>query len=197
MKRIRLTLLAVLAANVTVAMVASAKGILPSMVMRRGLTNEQIDRILESHPDAQLRITAQDWAGMKYQLCRFANMTNYVEEIGGSNDCARVLLRLHDRGEELVSSNSVLLVELKSERQNTAVAVQRAREYADAYADATNRAASIFADFTVATNRATIAEAKVARTEAFKTWLVGQRDNAILPSTKAIYQAIIDRLEDD
>ena len=142
-------------------------------------------------------ITAQDWAAMKYQLCRFDNMTNYVEEIGGSNDCARVLLRLHDRGEELASSNSVLLAGLKSERLNTAVAVQRAQEYADAYADATNRAASVLALFTAATNRAAVAEAKVARTEAFKAWLAGQRDNAMLPSTKAIYQAIIDRLEEN
>ena len=83
MKRIRLILLAVLAVNVTVAMVASAKGLLPSMVYRRGLTNEQIDRILSVHPDAQLRMTAQDWRAMRYQLCRFDCMTNYVEMIGG------------------------------------------------------------------------------------------------------------------
>lgn len=48
-----------------------------------------------------------------------------------------------------------------------------------------------------ATNRADIAEAKVARMEAFKAWLVEQRDKAALPTTKALYQAIIDRLEDN
>lgn len=89
-----------------------ARGILPSMVYRRGLTNEQIDQILARHPDAQLRITAQDWRGMQYQLHRFGNMTNYVEQIGNSNDCAKVLLRLHDVGEELSRSNSTLRVSL-------------------------------------------------------------------------------------
>ena len=48
-----------------------------------------------------------------------------------------------------------------------------------------------------ATNRADIAEAKVARMEAFKAWLVEQRDRAALPTTKALYQAIIDKLEDN
>lgn len=89
-----------------------AKGLLPCMVNRRGLTNEQIDGILAKHPDAELRITAQDWRGMRYQLVRFGNMTNYVEQIGNSNDCAKVLLRLHDVGEELSRSNSTLRVSL-------------------------------------------------------------------------------------
>lgn len=44
--------------------------------------------------------------------------------------------------------------------------------------------------------RATIAEARAARAEALKAWLVEQRDKAVLPSTKAIYQAIIDRMEE-
>lgn len=48
-----------------------------------------------------------------------------------------------------------------------------------------------------ATNRADIAEAKVARMEAFKAWLVEQRDKAALPTTKALYQAIIDKLEEN
>jgi hypothetical protein len=89
-----------------------AGGILPCQVYRRGLTNEQIDGILARHPDAQLRITAQDWRGMRYQLTRFQNMTNYVEEIGNSNDCARVLLRLHDTAEDLSRTNSTLRASL-------------------------------------------------------------------------------------
>ena len=89
---------------VVMALTALARGILPCMVNRYGLTNEQIDDILTRHPDAQLRITAQDWRAMRYQLHRFGNMTNYVEQIGNSNDCAKVLLHLHDVGEELKGS---------------------------------------------------------------------------------------------
>ena len=174
---------------------ASAKGLLPCMVYRRGLTNEQIDFILERHPDAQLRMTAQDWRAMRYQLCRFDCMTNYVELIGGSNDCARVLLQLHDDATTAWSRYATASNMLVSAQRSLDDATERAQEYANAYADATNRAASIIADYTSLSNRAAIAEAKVERTELFKAWLVEQRDKALLPTTKAIYQAILDRLE--
>lgn len=108
---------------------AAAKGILPCQVYRRGLTNEQIDGILARHPDAQLRITAQDWRGMQYQLHRFHNMTNYVEQIGNSNDCAKVLLHLHDVGEELKGSNSTLRVSLDKAVRDAEAWRETAAEY--------------------------------------------------------------------
>jgi len=112
-----------------------AGGILPCQVYRRGLTNEQIDGILARHPDAQLRITAQDWRGMRYQLTRFHNMTNYVEQIGGSNDCSKVLLKLHDVGEELKGSNSALRVSLDKAVRDAEAWRETAAEYeADAQA---------------------------------------------------------------
>lgn len=46
-----------------------------------------------------------------------------------------------------------------------------------------------------ATNRAEITAAKAARIEAFKAWLIEQRDKAAFPTTEALYQAIIDKLE--
>lgn len=46
-----------------------------------------------------------------------------------------------------------------------------------------------------ATNRAEITAAKAARIEAFKAWLIKQRDKAAFPTTEALYQAIIDKLE--
>ena len=51
--------------------------------------------------------------------------------------------------------------------------------------------------YRAAVQRYTSAEARAARAEALKAWLEEQRDKAVLPSTKAIYQAIIDRLEGD
>lgn len=185
------------------SLLASAKGILPCMVYRRGLTNEQIDQILAAHPDAQLRMTAQDWRGMKYQLYRFGNMTNYVEQIGGSNDCARVLLALHDRGETLASSNAVLGKAVRNLKASAEAWEARANEWysystnAEAVAeDATNRLAAVTADYMSASNRAARAE---ARTAALVTWAEEQRDKALLPTTKAIWQQLVDRLkqEDD
>ena len=197
MRKATAILFIILVVAVLAAMAASAKGLLPSMVYRRGLTNEQIDQILAAHPDAQLRMTAQDWRAMRYQLFRFDCMTNYVELIGGTNDAARVLLELHDRNEGLEKATNALAKAVARVGIELGAATERAQEYAEAYAATTNRLAALSLDFTAATNRASIAEAKVARTETFKAWLVEQRDNARLATTKALYNAIIDRLEGD
>lgn len=45
--------------------------------------------------------------------------------------------------------------------------------------------------------RATSAEARAARLDAFKAWLEEQRDKQVVSATKKIYQAIIDRLEEN
>lgn len=37
--------------------------------------------------------------------------------------------------------------------------------------------------------------AKARRLDNLKTWLEAQRDAALLPTTRSIYQAIIDRVE--
>ena len=44
--------------------------------------------------------------------------------------------------------------------------------------------------------RATSAEARAARLDALRSWLVEQRDKAVLPTTKALYQAIIDKIDE-
>lgn len=194
MRKIRIVLVAAIVANIAIALVAEAKGLLPCMVYRRGLTNEQIDQILAAHPDAQLRITAHDWRGMQYQLLRFGNMTNYVEQIGGSNDCARVLLELHDAAENWKArhgavSNLYVLTEMK-----LATETERAQEYANAYAEATNRIADVTADYMSASNRAARAE---AHTAALVTWAEELRDNATLPPMKALWQTFIDRIKQE
>ena len=173
-----------------------AKGILPCMVYRHGLTNEQMDDLLTRHPNGTIRVTAQDWRAMRYQLHRFDCMTNYVHLIGSTQDCERVLLYLHDKATELTSAtNSFARIRRELERARDDAA-ERAQEYADAYTDATNRLAVSLADYTSASNRAARAE---ARHNAIVSWAEEQRDKALLPSTKAIWQAFIDRLkkEDD
>ena len=57
------------------------------------------------------------------------------------------------------------------------------------------RLAELDAQWRAAIERATSAEARAARLDALKAWLIEQRDKAVLATTKAIYQAIIDRLE--
>ena len=140
---------------------AAAKGILPCQVYRHGLTNEQIDGILRKYPDVQLWITAQDWRGMRYQLTRFHNMTNYVEQIGNSNDCAKVLLKLHDVGEELSKSNSALRVSLDKAVRDAEAWRETATEYeADAKATKDIRKAAKRAEKNLSKIVKTIEQAK-------------------------------------
>jgi len=178
---------------VLLASAASAKGVLPCMVYRHGLTNEQLENIFERHPAAELRLTAQDWRGMQYQLHRFANMTNYVQQIGSTQDCARVLLRLHDTAETLTASNAVLRTAAVQWQQAAGEWQQTADAWRTEYAVATNNLQAALADYMSASNRAARAE---ARHDAVVGWCETQRDKALLPSTKAIWQAIIDKLEE-
>ena len=205
MRRLQIVTLCLFAASV---IVASGKGVLPCMVYRYGLTNEQIDDILTRHPDAELRITAQDWRGMRYELSRFQCMTNYVNLIGSTQDCARVLLQLHDTAENWRSRHGAVSNLYVRTARELEQAADRAREYADAFTDATNRLAVSIAGYTDATNRlaASIADYmsasnRAARAEArhnaIVTWAEEQRDKVISPLTKAIWQAFIDRLRKD
>lgn len=57
------------------------------------------------------------------------------------------------------------------------------------------RLAEVAEQYREAVERYTSAEARAARLNALKTWLEEQRDKSVLPTTKAIYQAILDRLE--
>ena len=205
MRRLQIVTLCLVAAG---ALVASGKGVLPCMVYRYGLTNEQIDDILTRHPDAELRITAQDWRGMRYELSRFQCMTNYVNLIGSTQDCARVLLQLHDTAESWRSRHGAVSNLYVRTARELEQAADRAREYADAFTDATNRLAVSIAGYTDATNRlaASIADYmsasnRAARAEArhnaIVSWAEEQRDKVISPLTKAIWQAFIDRLRKD
>ena len=59
------------------------------------------------------------------------------------------------------------------------------------------RVAALTEQYQAAIQRATSAEARAARADALKTWLEEQRDKSPLQTTKKIYQAIIDRLEEN
>ena len=178
---------------VLLASAAFGKGALPCMVYRYGLTNEQLENIFERHPAAELRLTAQDWRGMQYQLHRFANMTNYVQQIGSTQDCARVLLRLHDTAQTLTASNSVLRTAAVQWHEAAQEWQQTAEAWQGQYAVATNDLQAAWADYMSASNRAARAE---ARHDAVVAWAEQQRDKALLPTTKQIWQAIIDKLEE-
>ena len=119
---------------------------------------------------------------MRFQLHRFDCMTNYVHLIGSSQDCERVLLNLHDRAQELTARTNTLQRAFAQATNQYEIAVSRAHEYAAAYASATNALA--------------VAQAKAAKFTNLREWLEEQRDKALLQTTKKIYQAILDRMEE-
>ena len=106
-----------------------------------------------------------------------------------------MLLDLHDRAEGLASVSNALAKAVARIGHERDEAAERANEYAEAYASATNSIAALRIYYTEATNRTAIAEARAARLDAFRAYLVEQRDNARLQTTKALYQALIDRID--
>ena len=59
-----------------------------------------------------------------------------------------------------------------------------------------DRIAALNGRVTELLERATSAEARAERLDRLRAWLVEQRDKSLLPTTKAIYQAIIDKLDE-
>ncbi len=58
------------------------------------------------------------------------------------------------------------------------------------------RIAELSEQYQTAIQRATSAEARAARADALKAWLIEQRGQSPLQTTKAIYQAILNKLEE-
>ena len=91
-------------------------------------------------------------------------------------------------------TNALTLGQLMLQRELREAGVQ--------YTIATNDLASArserdwyHAEYDRAAAAAAAAEARAARLDALREWLVARRDAATLPSTKAIYQAIIDHID--
>lgn len=58
------------------------------------------------------------------------------------------------------------------------------------------RIAELTAQYAEAIERATSAEARAARLDRLRDWLIEQRDKSPLQTVKAIYQAIIDKIDE-
>lgn len=85
-----------------------AGGLLPSHRYRSGLTNAQIDEILRIHPDGVITMSARDWRGMRWELTKFNDVTNWCDTITSSNQFAALLLKNEDWVKELrVATNSL------------------------------------------------------------------------------------------
>ena len=181
--------------------VAAPNFVTPNMMKRNGLTDEQYELLWSQGKRPTVDIAAaRDWI---FRASRYTNVVEWLEVMGQSNDFARLSHKLQAENFGLLESNKVVVAINKAlEREYNTIstkyiaAVDRAQLYADAYASATNSLAQLRVDYANATNRAEIAEARAARLDSLRDYLVELRDKAMLPTTKSIYQALIDRIDE-
>ena len=175
-----------LAAMVSFGAFAAPQFVTPAMMQRNGLTDEQYEMLWKQGKNPQIDIaTARDWI---FRASRYTNVVEWLEVCGTTNDFARLSHKLQGDNFALVETNATLSATNRTLSAALQSATDMANEYANAYAAATNRIAEIVFDYTSATNRA-------ARLDNLRAYLVEQRDKAALPTTKAIYQALIDRID--
>ena len=181
--------------------VAAPNFVTPNMMKRNGLTDEQYELLWSQGKRPTVDIAAaRDWI---FRASRYTNVVEWLEVMGQSNDFARLSHKLQAENFGLLESNKVVVAINKAlEREYNTIstkyiaAVDRAQLYADAYASATNSLAQLRVDYANATNRAEIAEARAARLGSLRDYLVELRDKAPLLTTKSIYQALIDRIDE-
>ena len=185
----------------------SPRFITGSMHSRNGLTDEQYEFLwsIGKRPSIDTA-TARDWM---FRAARYHNVTNWLGMIGKTNDFAKTVQTLGDQVYSLTVTNKALVAQnTRLEKTFVAMdkefkAIDKALRQSDADRQAqSERADELFNELVAErtklnqiTEQLNSAEARAARLDALKTWLEERRDKAVLPSTKAIYQAIIDRME--
>lgn len=178
--------IAIFAVTLAIANAIAAPFVTPSMMKRNGLTDEQYQLLWAQGKNPRIGIAeARDWI---FRASRYTNVVEWLDTCGRTNDFARLSHRLQDDNFTLTMTNSVLTERvgaLGKRIEDLEVDVQLWR---DSFAAETNRFQNLAIDYTVATNRA-------ARLDAFRAHLTEQRDKAALPTTKAIYQALLDKID--
>ena len=165
---------------------ASPHFVTPAMMKRNGLTDEQYEMLWSQGKHPQIDIAAaRDWI---FRASRYTNVVEWLEVCGKTNDFAKLSHKLQGDNFALAESNTAQRVEIR-----------RLDILASAYSNAWTNAEFEASDFSnrwnVAESRATLNEARAERLDALRTYLVEQRDRAVLATTKAIYQALIDRID--
>lgn len=198
-----------------------AKGIPTSWIMRNGLTDEQIDEIMETNPNASLRLTKSQWMNLKYRVHRYHNVTNYLSSYikEGTNTFVKTIIDQLDRIDNLNSTNSALrrinntLAELKDryklDAENWMIDATNAWNHYDLstnrlhiveldYVNSTNQLADVssqladkVSELSAAIEARNTAEAKAQRVAAVKAKIQELRDKAVLSTTKKIYDEIL------
>lgn len=180
MKKTALTIFIIAIAATTLA----APFVTSRMMLRNGLTDEQYEYLWSIGKNPQIeQSAARQWI---YRASRYENVIEWLQDLGKTNDFARLAARL--------STNNVALVERVQSLVSTNGVLNTTIKNLQALSD------DYFANWTNSYARAELAE---KRANAVKSSLnerrdeyVQKRDDAKLQTTKAIYQAFIDIIDD-
>ena len=173
---------------------AAPSFVTPAMMKRNGLTDEQYELLWKQGKNPQIDVaTARDWI---FRSSRYANVVEWLEICGKTNNFAKLAHRLQGENFDLSETNATLKAEVNTLSLRTRGLEIDVAWWKDNYNAATNYASSLEVNLDVASNRVEAAESKAKRYEAFRAALVEKRDKAVLPSTKVIYQELIDKLDE-
>lgn len=101
---------AIIVAGSILGVVASPNFVTPSMMKRNGLTDEQYQQLWAQGKNPKItQAAARDWI---FRAHRFANVTNWLEVIGRTNDYARLVYPTITTNEMLTATNRVLAGEV-------------------------------------------------------------------------------------
>jgi len=180
------SLFIVLCCGIYAAVSAAPNFVTPAMMKRNGLTDEQYELLWSQGKTPQIDVaTARDWI---FRASRYANVVDWLETLGQTNDFAKLSHKLQGENFALAETNRTQTIEIL--RLDSL-----ATNYSNAWAVAECDVFDFSNRWNVAEARATIAEKRAARLDTLRAYLVEQRDKAVLPTTKAIYQAIIDLID--
>ena len=163
---------------------SAASFVTPRMMLRNGLTDEQYEYLWSIGKNPQIeQSAARQWI---YRASRYDNVIEWLQDLGKTNDFARLAARL--------STNNVALVERVQSLVSTNGVLNTTIKNLQALSD------DYFANWTNSYARAELAE---KRADTVKSSLnkrreeyVQKRDDAKLQTTKTIYQAFIDIIDD-
>lgn len=165
----------------------------PDMVKRNGLTDEQYEFLWKQGKTPQIEIAAaRDWI---FRASRYQNVVEWLEELGATNDFAKLAHRLQGENFDLSATNATLKTEVSSLGLRIRSLEIDVSVWQDYYNEATNYAAKVEANLDIATKRAEMAEKEAERLVALRAYLIEKRDKAKLTTTKELYQSLIDKID--
>ena len=86
---------------------AAPNFVTPSMTKRNGLTDAQYEMLWRQGRNPRIGIAeARDWI---FRSSRYANVTNWLDVIGKTNDFARLVVPTMEKNEQLTATNAVLV----------------------------------------------------------------------------------------